>query len=216
MKNILWFSLGLVTGSLAGALITRKIMYDKCQQVINDELTHYIKEEQKHQHEGIDTEAMKCMIKKYNPDARETAEEIKEYERALDRVAENIIKYNPNARETAEELHQHNYSIPGVDLSSIHVTVPQYKDPYVISTNDYYEDQNDPRDKVTLEYYLNDDILCENDSMEIVPDRESIIGRDALQNFGNLSGDPHVVYVRNERLNIDYEVILINEFYAHR
>ena len=59
-------------------------------------------------------------------------------------------------------------------------------------------------DKITLEYYT-DGILCEALSEEIITDIPSAIGKDALNKFGEYEED--VVYVRNDKRGIDYEVI---------
>jgi hypothetical protein len=36
---------------------------------------------------------------------------------------------------------------------------------------------------------------------------------DVFNSFGHLSGDPEVVYVRNNRLGVDYEIVRTGEPY---
>jgi hypothetical protein len=57
-----------------------------------------------------------------------------------------------------------------------------------------------------LEYFEEDDVLVDSrDSM--IDNKEYMIGENALERFGYLSGDPNVVYVRNERLGMDFEIV---------
>ena len=74
------------------------------------------------------------------------------------------------------------------------------KDPYVISSDEFgfFEDY----EEITLTYYA-DDILAD-DQDRIIEDKESIIGRDALSRLTNT--DDETVYVRNEKLKVDYEI----------
>lgn len=74
------------------------------------------------------------------------------------------------------------------------------KDPYVISSDEFgfFEDF----EEITLTYY-SDDILAD-DQDRIIEDKETIIGRDALSRLTNT--DDETVYVRNEKLKVDYEI----------
>lgn len=61
----------------------------------------------------------------------------------------------------------------------------------------------------TLTYYAQDGVITFADD-EVMEDQENFIGGPdvaALENFGGISGDPNVVYVRNEVLLIDYEIV---------
>ena len=82
--------------------------------------------------------------------------------------------------------------------------------PYVILTEEFNEG-NPEYDKVSLAYYEEDDTLTD-DNEEIIPNPEDIIGY-ALSCFGQDSNDPDIVYVRNEKLGIDYEVCRIPKSY---
>lgn len=77
-------------------------------------------------------------------------------------------------------------------------------EPYVI-TFEQFNEEYDRYDKVTMTYYAGDDTLA--DEYEgIVDDVNNLVG-DALTRFGEGSSDPDIVYVRNDSLEIDYEVI---------
>jgi hypothetical protein len=64
-------------------------------------------------------------------------------------------------------------------------------------------------DHVTLTYYEVDDVLC-NERDEIVDpdrDRENLVGERNLNLFGHGSNDASIVYIRNDKLEIVFEVV---------
>jgi hypothetical protein len=77
--------------------------------------------------------------------------------------------------------------------------------PYIISLEEFMEERTD-LEKLTLTYYEGDDVLCDDRDVAIL-DYEKSIGDDALSKFGHLSKDPNVVYVRNEKIEADYEIV---------
>lgn len=83
-------------------------------------------------------------------------------------------------------------------------------EPYVIHIDEREEFEYE---EVTLTYYEADDVLC-NERDEIVEDREQTVGEKSLDRFGHGSGDPSVVYVRNDSLETVFEVIKSPNSYA--
>lgn len=81
------------------------------------------------------------------------------------------------------------------------------KRPYIIHV-DEREEQQAYRD-VSLSYYEDDDVLAHNDDENTIIDeeeREKLVGEANLDKFGHGSGDPDVVFVRNDELEIDIEI----------
>lgn len=60
--------------------------------------------------------------------------------------------------------------------------------------------------KVDLTYFEGDDVLMDEDE-RIIRDIDGTIGLESLKNFGYYNPDPKVVYVRNNRLEVDFEVM---------
>lgn len=85
--------------------------------------------------------------------------------------------------------------------------------PYVIHRDE--REDNDAYDEITWTYYEEDDVLC-NELDEIIDatDRERIIGEVNLERFGHGSGDASIVYVRNDNLEMDVEIIKSPNSYA--
>lgn len=77
--------------------------------------------------------------------------------------------------------------------------------PYVIHIDE--RDERDTYDGVTWTYFEADDVLCnERDEIVDAEDREKVVGASNLEKFGHGSGDPEVVYIRNDRLEMIIEV----------
>jgi hypothetical protein len=76
--------------------------------------------------------------------------------------------------------------------------------PYVISKDEYFAAERDYI-QTTITYYEGDDTLVDERDEPIV-DTDPIVG-DALERFGHGSQDNKIVYVRNERLEVDFEVV---------
>lgn len=85
--------------------------------------------------------------------------------------------------------------------------------PYVISREEYDENPND-NEQAMLTYFAGDDTLVDEDEHQIDDVKENI-GEDALKRFGHGSYDSSIVYVRNERRGVDYEVTRSNDTYIH-
>jgi len=77
--------------------------------------------------------------------------------------------------------------------------------PYIITEEDYAETHLE-YDKQVLTYYEGDDVLTEEGD-GTVDEVNSLVGIDSLTKFGKKSGDKNVVYVRNRRLAVDFEIV---------
>lgn len=109
-----------------------------------------------------------------------------------------------------------------VDYAKIHETrtdihpneddPPEYKTPYVI-TFDEFSSGKKHYDKTTVEYY-NDGVFIEEGTEEPDMEIQRYLGEiDIPHSFGIGSEDSDVVYVRNERINTDFEVVRKKEKY---
>lgn len=74
--------------------------------------------------------------------------------------------------------------------------------PYVISPEEFGE--FDGYEKISLTYYADDVLVDEND--EIVDNVDAVVGEESLTHFGEYEDDS--VFVRNDSLKSDYEILL--------
>lgn len=78
--------------------------------------------------------------------------------------------------------------------------------PHVISHDQFHVDEEPPYRKLTITYYEGDQVLVDDRE---VPIRNSadIGGKDFSSRFGQDSDDPNIVYIRNHRLETDFEIV---------
>lgn len=82
--------------------------------------------------------------------------------------------------------------------------------PYVIHVDERHE-----RDytESSLIYYEGDDVLADRQD-HVIDDVEKVVGTDNLDKFGHGSGDPNIVYVRNDLLAVEMEIVKNDDAYA--
>ena len=111
--------------------------------------------------------------------------------------------------------------VPGEDASESLIDVAgdqvtQVNDttkPYVIGIDELGEWPNPGWQQLTITYYAGDQVLAD-DKDQPIRDIRGTVGSVELITFGGPSGDPHIKYVRNEKLEIDFEIIYSKEAYA--
>lgn len=82
--------------------------------------------------------------------------------------------------------------------------------PYVISQEEFFENEPD-NEQTQLVYYEEDGVLADTSDK---PVDEAIVGPDNLERFGHGSNDPNIVYVRNEKMELDFEILRAEGKYA--
>lgn len=84
--------------------------------------------------------------------------------------------------------------------------------PHIVTKAEYDENEGDNEQQV-LTYFSGDDTLVDEDEKPI--DRvEETVGVANLQRFGAGSEDPNIVYIRNDRMGVDFEVLLSRGLYS--
>jgi len=82
--------------------------------------------------------------------------------------------------------------------------------PFVLSKAEF--DEEEDRSQITLTYWESDNVLVD-ESDDMVEDADGLVGTVNLSRFGHGSGDKNVVYVRNPRLSVDFEILRSNGDY---
>lgn len=78
--------------------------------------------------------------------------------------------------------------------------------PYVIHQDERNEIEG--YSEISYTYYSADDVLCnERDEVVDPADRDNLIGEANLERFGHGCDDPMIVHIRNDNLEIVYEII---------
>lgn len=84
--------------------------------------------------------------------------------------------------------------------------------PYVISF-DEFNDGETGYEQSTVTYFEGDDVLADEGD-QMIDEIEATVGEGNLYRFGHGSKDNKIVYVRNEKLNLDFEIIHSDNKYA--
>lgn len=86
-------------------------------------------------------------------------------------------------------------------------TKTKYTPPFVITQEEYaWSEDVDDYAKITITYYPKYQVLLDEDE-ELIEDVDGCVGWRSLNRFGEDSGDADIVYVRNHRLEVDFEVV---------
>lgn len=85
-------------------------------------------------------------------------------------------------------------------------------EPYIITREEFLGDERG-YDQLAVTYYEEDDILAAEDD-SLIEDADDVVGEENLTRFGHGSKDNRVVYVRNEILEAEYEIVKSNGSWA--
>lgn len=124
---------------------------------------------------------------------REQAERVlyeNKYAKPVKQVETNIFD-NPNSGSNEEDYQKA-------------VAARTTTEPYVISEEEYMEEEN--YRQITVTFYEGDEVLVDEQTSEPIMKAEKTLGIKRPP-FGQWSNDPNVVYVRNDALEAVFEVL---------
>ena len=227
-KNILMYLATFLAGAGAGFLTAKLVLEKKYAQLAEEEISsareYYATERpSRRQIEAVETEVQQESDRgATNPSGAMARKSIENPYEAAKRNY-NLIK--PVQAEDVEPD-----GAPGVDSDEedpeddddelrddagmseqdhLDITKVDRTQPYLISC-DEYTDEFSHHDKVSLYYYRDDDVLCEEDNEEPIDDIEATVSYDALSTLDMQT----TVWVRNEPLGIDYEIMGVRGSYS--
>ena len=178
-------ALVFTAGAAIGSVVTWKVLEAKYEQRMQEEI-ETVKE---------------ALVAMNNACEESTDEETEEEEASSDEYHQVNWDELEDLNEEDEELGEYAeltnlYSNEKGGAEKVRV-----KKPYVISPYDFGE--LDDYRKIDLTYYA--DGILEDDDDEIITDIDDLIGEGSLNTFGEYEDD--AVFVRNERLQTDFEIL---------
>lgn len=187
MKGILSNILIFAAGAAIGSVVTWKLLETKYNNLIQEEVDS-VKEE----------------LAKYYGHTSVKKEEGPEGEPDSDMSLD----------EYAEKVLENSYGPVHVDYAKVLQKDTEVSDemekPYVITSEAFGELYD--YEVITLNHYA--DCVLTDDQDEIIDNPEEIVGDDYIECFGTNEDDPDTVYVRNDRLRCDYEILLNSDSYS--
>lgn len=135
--------------------------------------------------------------------SRRGSDDTEKSESAHARVNANQTTNKPSIAEYAARLHEQGYTnYSNFKSEQIEKEGSTMLDkPYTISPDEFGE--NEDYQKISLTYYA-DQVLTDDLDMPL-EDVEEMVGFESLDKFGEYEDDS--VYVRNDRLKCDYEIL---------
>lgn len=165
-------------GSVAGYMIAQKLLRDKYEQLVQDEV-----------------DSIKKSFCKYGP-----------------KEAQPVTAESTNAPSKACDGEKVNYRKFGESLKYIQKSEETQVAllPRIISPDEFGE--QDGYDEISLTYYADRTLTDDHDHPLDDDEIEETVGKDSLLHFGEY--EPDSVFVRNDRLKTDYEILLDTRTYA--
>ena len=217
-------------GAVAGALVANGILRAKYEKLSEEEIAsvkaayqvraqkigNFSKSESEKTANVMSQEELDSMeeAKNYESTLAELGYTVtpKDIARLNDNLKRGIVPVEPDDEE--EDVDDEDSDEPEEEDSEVVNVFEASKDgtPYII-TWEQFSEENEHYEKVNLDYYAYDDTLSDTNDAPI-PDVIGLIGRDALDNFGNGSHEENVVYVRNDKLALDFEIVRKDTSYS--
>lgn len=175
-----------VLGVAVGSVVTWRYVEKKYEQIAQDEIDSVKEVFSKREAEFTE-----------NTEARIKADNAKEKPSVIEYAArlreQGYTNYSDMVDEKPEEVKKEPMSVDK---------------PYVIAPEEFGD--LDDYETISLTYYA-DQILADDNDV-IVDDVEDVVGFDSLNSFGEYEDDS--VFVRNDRLKCDYEILLDQRKYS--
>lgn len=170
MNNKLVGILSFAVGGAVGFAAANKLMKDKYEQLVQDEI-----------------DSVKAAFRKEHP-----LPEKKERPKPTEKERKAYSEYTAKLEYTEEKK------------------PAPVQEPHIISPEEFGD--QDEYDEISLTYYADGTVTDDNDRAMSEDEVEETIGKESLTHFGEYEDDS--VFVRNDRLKADYEVLMDQRSYA--
>lgn len=218
---------GIGAGYGAGYLITKKRLIAKYETLLNEEIESVKKEYDPSRKEGVFSTpegAVKALIPdEYKAGRLRVEELIRDNSYAVDPEQEDEWKRQAAALDAEERIEDQipdgdtimqsiwdNSAARGnpdaIDQSEENMPAANTERPYIITVTQFMTDGIHEDNKVSLLYFEEDGQLVD-DHETLIPEFDNSVGENNLQHFGLGSKDRNALYIRNEKLECDFEII---------
>lgn len=228
LKNMAFAASGALFGALGGYLTAKKVLSDKFESdlkeykvSVEDRLNDAKYRIDIYEQAGLAFETAKAIAKK-NMEALEAKEsKLRERKNDISVVNKDYAKMYDETKRKVKQVDKEKAmdilkNAPESLDDVMHVedftpnTNTAKDEPYLISV-DQFADEHDDYRKVSCTYYTEDKVICETSHNEKIDPR--YIGQENLDMLSDSNID--IIYVRNEYLEIDYEIDKYDGSYAY-
>lgn len=228
IKNSAFVASGALFGALGGYLVAKKVLSEKFEAElqeykvsVEDRITQAKERMDIYEQAGLAFDTAKLIAEK-NKQALEAKEaKLREDKKDISVVSQNYAKKYEESKNKVKQVDTEKAmeilkDAPESLDDVMHVedftpdTTPVAADPYLISV-DQFADEHDEYRKASCTYYTEDKVICETSHNEKIDPR--YVGQDHLDMLEN--SDIDMLYVRNEYLQIDYEIDKYDGSYSY-
>jgi hypothetical protein len=197
----------LAAGSAAGYFIALKILdkkyQDQLQQEVESTKKFYAKLYKKDEFQTPES-----TIKEIAPGAAEAAAALINYQ-GLGKSFEVVDQRT----EFVEEVLSNIFS----DKTTEEISEKEKRNrteeaPYILTKDEFMENDSEYTQS-TVTYFGGDKVLIDSRE-DMIEEIDMTVGLGNLERFGHGSGDPNVLYVRNDRLELEFEILLSRGKYS--
>jgi len=242
--GIAYFGLGLAAGAAAGALIAFRIAYKKAETKYSEIAAEEVAEMRQHYQDklvALDANNKKKDVEEIvrergysvEPEQTEPPMAVTPPTTVVDAAREavddeDVVEVDDDPGDPMEEVlieaHTSGEEPKVRNVFAEHAVDDTWDsfaerkrrsplEPYVIHRDE--RDEFGHYDDVTWTYYEADDVLCnERDEVVAGDERDKLLGEANLEKFGHGSGDAQIVYIRNDQLEMQFEIVRSPNSYA--
>ena len=155
---------------------------------------------------GIGSVVTWALLKnKYEQTFQEECDDFDEFEDEPEEIERGIRTEAKSVDEAADNFDDYKNIAKKYDTKNNENKEEEKMKPYVITPEEF--DTNDEYDTISLTYYEGDGVMVDDCDEAMDDDEiERTVGYEALNHFGEYEDDS--VFVRNEELKTDYEILL--------
>jgi hypothetical protein len=197
--------LGVGAGATAGYLIGKRHHYIQAEKDLNEARDEYRKARDEYRRK------MNIPVK---PDIDQLVKDREERAKAKERERPTkppVPVWEPNKVER-DAIREANSKFPA-EWDYEEELKRRGDEPFVIHVDEFKSNEHE-YSQTTLTYYEKDDILFDDMQKDVINNMDDVVGLGNLLLFGHGSGDPNIVYVRNEGIDSDFEICLNPGSYA--
>jgi hypothetical protein len=201
---------GIVAGGVGGYFIAKKILSDKYEERIEEEMSaakQFYAGLYKTDADGAVLSPQDVMAERHGVEAVEALRAYQGVDDEPEMVGEphdEVVDEEIITRLEGEAKKNKNVFDDTFDLE-VEKEFRTPDAPYIITHDEYFAAERE-YETVRLTYFEADDTLI-NEEDKIVDDVDGLIGEPHLVRFGSGSRDRKIVYIRNEKLETDFEVV---------
>lgn len=208
MNTILKVAGGFVLGAAVGSLVTYFIVRDGFQASADEQIEnmrqYYIKNPPKERKIKEPEKPEGSIYENLSPILNRKPDEAgREYEKQAQKYMSHYT--NPDMEDLISRIGENDLDEDGNAVEIEFSEEDARKKPYLIPEESYMRTYPGLFDSEALEFWVSDNVLRIADSDEVV-DIDSTIGYDAINALLDPERKSDVVYARNEKLKMEYEI----------